>query len=464
MSTDELSGSGVPDDALAILATARDHARGADAVGQQRHVPRPGRARRRPDRPGRSTSRCAASARCGTSSPGLHRREVAAFRLSETLGIGAVPPTVLRADAPLGEGSLQWFVDADHAEHYFTIAEQRPDLHDQLRGIAVLDVVANNTDRKSGHCLLARDPGGDAARDRVWAIDNGLCFATDFKLRTVIWEFAGEALTPRPARRGGARSPTACRTTIAELISPRRGRRDAAPGPLARRAQGPARRRQRPPLPVAAGVAPNGMNRSADPVLDELIHRADLDGLVRLVDDCTASGDWARLRRLRDRARHAVGTGRQLWPAATLAEYRLALLAPPEWAAGVLDEGSGRFTIGPLTEVDRPAPRVDRASPRSSIPGPGRRSSPTSGCSAARRSTPPSVAALPNALDLPYQLAPWEPAYALATYHDSGRRVPGAPDSAGVRRRSTSTPAVAASGRTTTRSIWQCDNWSSRGP
>ena len=82
--------------------------------------------------------------------PGLHRREVAAFRLSETLGVGAVPPTVLRADAPLGEGSLQWFVDADHAEHYFTIAEQRPDLHDQLRGIAVLDVVANNTDRKSG--------------------------------------------------------------------------------------------------------------------------------------------------------------------------------------------------------------------------------------------------------------------------------------------------------------------------
>ena len=109
---------------------------------------------------------------------------MAAYRLSEAMGIDVVPPTVLREDGPLGEGSLQWFVDADHREHYFTIAEQRPDLHDQLRDIAVFDMVANNTDRKSGHCLLAGD--------RVWAIDNGLCFAAEFKLRTVIWEFAGE--------------------------------------------------------------------------------------------------------------------------------------------------------------------------------------------------------------------------------------------------------------------------------
>ena len=97
---------------------------------------------------------------------------------------------------------MQWFVDADHREHYFTIAEQRPELHDQLRAIAVLDIVANNTDRKSGHCLLA--PGwvdDDGAPLRVWAIDNGLCFATDFKLRTVIWEFAGEVAARRAGRR-----------------------------------------------------------------------------------------------------------------------------------------------------------------------------------------------------------------------------------------------------------------------
>ncbi len=115
--------------------------------------------------------------------PGLHRRERAAYLLSEHLGVGVVPPTVIR-DGPLGEGSYQWFVDADHREHYFTIFEQHEHLHDQCRHIAVLDILANNTDRKSGHCLLAHD--------RVWAIDNGLCFSSPYKLRTVIWEFGGE--------------------------------------------------------------------------------------------------------------------------------------------------------------------------------------------------------------------------------------------------------------------------------
>ena len=89
--------------------------------------------------------------------PGLYRREVAAFRLSEALGLGVVPPTVLRPDAPLGEGSLQWFVNADFREHYFSLYAERPDLHDQLRAIAVFDALANNTDRKSGHCLLEID-------------------------------------------------------------------------------------------------------------------------------------------------------------------------------------------------------------------------------------------------------------------------------------------------------------------
>jgi uncharacterized repeat protein (TIGR03843 family) len=117
--------------------------------------------------------------------PGLHKRERAMFLLSEHLGLGVVPPTVVR-EGPLGEGSYQWFVDADHREHYFTILEHHEGLHDQLRDIAVLDILANNTDRKSGHCLLAHE--------RVWAIDNGLCFSAPFKLRTVIWEFAGESI------------------------------------------------------------------------------------------------------------------------------------------------------------------------------------------------------------------------------------------------------------------------------
>ncbi len=119
---------------------------------------------------------------------GLFRREVAAYELSEAMGVGVVPPTVARGDdAPIGPGSLQWFVAADFEQHYFTLHELRPDLHDQFRAICAFDVLANNTDRKAGHCLLGAD-------DRVWAIDNGLCFAEDFKLRTVIWEFGGEAV------------------------------------------------------------------------------------------------------------------------------------------------------------------------------------------------------------------------------------------------------------------------------
>ncbi len=73
-----------------------------------------------------------------------------------------------------------------------------------------------------------------------------------------------------------------------------------------------------------------------------------------MIDERCSTRDWDGLLRVRDRARHAVDTGRQLWPAATLAEYRLALLAPPPIVAAVLDESdglSGRFTIGPLTEV-----------------------------------------------------------------------------------------------------------------
>ena len=118
--------------------------------------------------------------------PGLHRREVAAYRLAIAMGLDFVPLTLLR-DGPLGEGSVQQLVDADFEQHYFTLHEQRPDLHDRLREVALFDILANNTDRKSGHVLIDGD-------DHVWGIDHGLCFAADFKLRTVIWEFGGEEI------------------------------------------------------------------------------------------------------------------------------------------------------------------------------------------------------------------------------------------------------------------------------
>jgi uncharacterized repeat protein (TIGR03843 family) len=94
-----------------------------------------------------------------------------------------VPETVVR-EGPLGEGSIQRFVAADFEQHYFTLYE-RPALHEALRTVCAFDLLANNTDRKSGHCLLGDD-------GRIWAIDNGLCFHPQPKVRTVIWEFGGE--------------------------------------------------------------------------------------------------------------------------------------------------------------------------------------------------------------------------------------------------------------------------------
>ncbi len=117
--------------------------------------------------------------------PSLYKREVAAYRLSEALGWGLVPPTVLR-EGPHGVGSLQLFVHADFDQHYFTLLE-RPEHRARLKQICMFDLIANNADRKSGHCLLGPD-------DRIYAIDNGLTFHVEPKLRTVIWDFAGERI------------------------------------------------------------------------------------------------------------------------------------------------------------------------------------------------------------------------------------------------------------------------------
>jgi uncharacterized repeat protein (TIGR03843 family) len=123
---------------------------------------------------------------------GLYRREVAAYELAEALGWRLVPETVARGDGPLDAGSLQRFVDADFEQHYFTLLEV--DAHRAaLKRMATFDVIANNADRKGGHCLI----DGDGS---VWGIDHGLCFHVEPKLRTVIWDFAGEPLARRDRR------------------------------------------------------------------------------------------------------------------------------------------------------------------------------------------------------------------------------------------------------------------------
>jgi hypothetical protein len=143
----------------------------------------------------------------------LYRREVAAFEVAEALGWPSVPPTVIR-DGPGGIGSVQLFVRADPREHYFTLAESRAD---DFRRVALFDLVVNNADRKSGHCLLGDD-------GTIWMVDHGVCFAAEPKLRTVIWEFAGEPVMA-PMRADFERLATAfregpLRERLYELLSP----------------------------------------------------------------------------------------------------------------------------------------------------------------------------------------------------------------------------------------------------
>ena len=118
----------------------------------------------------------------------LGMREVAAYQVCEALGWGIVPPTVLRL-GPYGLGSVQFFIHAQEQDHYFTIQDDAKHT-DVLKCLAAFDVIANNADRKSGHCLL--DHTG-----HLWAIDNALCFHMEPKLRTVIWDFA---LQPLPSQ------------------------------------------------------------------------------------------------------------------------------------------------------------------------------------------------------------------------------------------------------------------------
>ena len=113
----------------------------------------------------------------------LYKREVAAYMLSKVFGWPRIPPTVVRRRGPHGIGMVQLFVEAD-GRHF--LGEQSA-FRDTWIRVALFDVITNNADRKSGHCLFDAD-------DNVWVIDHGLTFHTDPKLRTVIWDFAGEPL------------------------------------------------------------------------------------------------------------------------------------------------------------------------------------------------------------------------------------------------------------------------------
>jgi uncharacterized repeat protein (TIGR03843 family) len=111
-------------------------------------------------------------------------REAAAYLVSEALGWELVPPTVYRKKAPIGPGSLQLFIDHDPELHYFNLPETD---RQSLRPVVLFDLLINNADRKGSHLLFDTN-------HHLWLIDHGICFHAEDKLRTVIWDFAGQSI------------------------------------------------------------------------------------------------------------------------------------------------------------------------------------------------------------------------------------------------------------------------------
>lgn len=170
----------------------------------------------------------------------LAQREVAAYELSEATGWGLVPPTVLR-DGPYGEGMVQLWIEADPSASLLALVEDEEPgegwkavglaevgegrtallVHAddvRLRRLAVLDAVINNGDRKGGHLLPTAD-------GNLYAIDHGVTFNVDDKLRTLLWGWAGE---PLPAETTQALTEVAAAladgaplaTRLTELLTP----------------------------------------------------------------------------------------------------------------------------------------------------------------------------------------------------------------------------------------------------
>ncbi len=117
----------------------------------------------------------------------LAGREVAAYVVSRAAGWDVVPPTVMR-DGPFGPGMCQLWIDHDTDVDLISLS-RRTD-HAGLREMAVFDAVVNNADRKIGHLLPVAD-------GHLYGCDHGVCFAEDYQLRTVLWQWRGKTLPRR---------------------------------------------------------------------------------------------------------------------------------------------------------------------------------------------------------------------------------------------------------------------------
>ena len=144
----------------------------------------------------------------------LYQREYAAYRLCRWLGWELVPETIIREDGPYGVGTVQIYIEPEEETHYFSLRETHAD---DLRRMALFDLITNNADRKGGHLFKGKD-------GKVYGIDHGLTFNTQPKLRTVIWDFTGEPipdnlLADLDSRFGDEAAVAALRAELAPLLT-----------------------------------------------------------------------------------------------------------------------------------------------------------------------------------------------------------------------------------------------------
>lgn len=163
------------------------------------------------------------------------------------------------------------------------------------------------------------------------------------------------------------------------------------------------------------------------PASSALVERGDLDELTSYVNRLVADQAWPELDALRGACRAALERGKQLWAVAAHIEYRLCLEAPSSWAALMLETGTGRFAFGPLPEVAASTHAWAELSAHLHC-------TPSAAMAAHERvlrgddlSNDPLAATLPEVLELPLRLQPWEPRYVVAEYHQDRMEFPPPP-------------------------------------
>lgn len=163
----------------------------------------------------------------------LYLRERAAYLVSQLLAWDVVPETII-GHGPYGIGSFQAWKDAEVTQVDIFSPDQIPtdwikvfsgfdengnqvalahSANEQLAKIALFDVLINNADRKAGHLLTD-------VQNKIWAVDHGVTFSVEPKLRTVLWGWIDQEIKAEFLADLKTALPLFEKSELTELLSP----------------------------------------------------------------------------------------------------------------------------------------------------------------------------------------------------------------------------------------------------